>query len=452
MALTTEKFQHSHLITTITAFVILSTVVFAFTYRYAVNLVFWDEWDYFTPLWTNGSLKDLFFWQHGPHRMGVGYWIIAAIAKLTAWNSVAQAFGSAVFLVATAVIYYILKLKLTGRTHFLDLIFPILGLSLVHYEVLIAGNIALNAFPLFGVSVFALVYASALRSWVKQALLILITAAVTFSGFGVFWCLVHIGLILYEEIKIRKIRASKICSVLFLCLLLYLMFGPGYRHDSGASCPTCPSPKFYQYIIFMLSGFAKLFAFYQGVPLAVQVLVAFAFLIFSIRFFYRRGVKKLRDSISPVLPALIAFSVIFIAAAALGRAGLSSTGGRESRYMCYLLPAVFACYIWIAQQPAMDTAVGWYKKSGIWFAVLLFSTYPYHAAFNYDHYHGFYFSIKEKWLKSFRANQNLEQADREAGGKIFPDYNNPAFQRGMKYLKENRFNLFRDSSGSKVQF
>ena len=60
--------------------------------RMAVDMLFWDQFAYYTGIWNGDSLWRLFRWQHGPHRMGLGFPIMAWIDSLTGWNQRVQAF------------------------------------------------------------------------------------------------------------------------------------------------------------------------------------------------------------------------------------------------------------------------------------------------------------------------------------------------------------------------
>ena len=53
--------------------VLLSGRLFRLISRYAVNIFFWDEWDLkAVTLFQKNSLWQMFNWQHGWHRLGIG--------------------------------------------------------------------------------------------------------------------------------------------------------------------------------------------------------------------------------------------------------------------------------------------------------------------------------------------------------------------------------------------
>src|ERR1039458_9983618 len=60
-------------------------------WRYSVNLLFWDQWDFYTPLFQHASLGQIFNWQHGVHREGIGLVLDKLVLESTRWNSRAEA-------------------------------------------------------------------------------------------------------------------------------------------------------------------------------------------------------------------------------------------------------------------------------------------------------------------------------------------------------------------------
>src|SRR5437870_4836586 len=64
--------------------------------QYAVNILFWDQWDFYDPLFRNASLWDMFNYRHGPHRQGLGYFLIKWVAGISRWDSRADIFSIAV--------------------------------------------------------------------------------------------------------------------------------------------------------------------------------------------------------------------------------------------------------------------------------------------------------------------------------------------------------------------
>src|SRR6266478_4983604 len=60
--------------------------------RLAVNVIYWDEWDFLGGLFEDRGWWELFTWQHGPHREGLGYAVIKICAALSSWDTRFEAF------------------------------------------------------------------------------------------------------------------------------------------------------------------------------------------------------------------------------------------------------------------------------------------------------------------------------------------------------------------------
>src|SRR5437867_2674124 len=105
--------------------------------RNAVNVLFWDEWDYLQPLRDQFSAWRLFSWQHGPHRMGLGYFFIAAVYGASGWDGRVEAFATGVVFVLITALALVLKRVVVGRFTWLDICIPALLLTTAQFELFI---------------------------------------------------------------------------------------------------------------------------------------------------------------------------------------------------------------------------------------------------------------------------------------------------------------------------
>ena len=81
------------------AHLILSWRLLRFIGEKSVNVLFWDQWDFYDPLFEHKGLCELFRWQHGPHRMGIGLVLTKVVAELSRWDTVVDSFGIGVAIV-----------------------------------------------------------------------------------------------------------------------------------------------------------------------------------------------------------------------------------------------------------------------------------------------------------------------------------------------------------------
>ena len=62
---------------------LLAFRLFALIARYSVDVLFGDQWDYLSAFFGHDpSLSELFFWQHGPHREGIGLFAQSLCTRL----------------------------------------------------------------------------------------------------------------------------------------------------------------------------------------------------------------------------------------------------------------------------------------------------------------------------------------------------------------------------------
>ena len=88
-------------VVTVAFLAVLCHLVLA-VWRFSVNILFWDQWDFYTPLFNHAPLWQIFVWQHGPHREGIGLVLDKLVLESSGWNSRAEALFMAGALLAEA--------------------------------------------------------------------------------------------------------------------------------------------------------------------------------------------------------------------------------------------------------------------------------------------------------------------------------------------------------------
>src|SRR5262249_24030138 len=89
---------------------------FQFIANNAVNVLFYDQWDFLTPFFENrADVITLFRWQHGPHREGLGLIANKVLYPLTGWDTRAEGFMIGGFLAAAMLLALRLKDRLDGK-------------------------------------------------------------------------------------------------------------------------------------------------------------------------------------------------------------------------------------------------------------------------------------------------------------------------------------------------
>ena len=95
--------------------------------HWAVNIFFWDEWDVTNAtLFQHHSLWEIFTWQIGPQREGLGGVFAALVEPLFRWNSRTESFLVGGIIALTAFLAVFLKHRLYGSLTLLDTVIAVL--------------------------------------------------------------------------------------------------------------------------------------------------------------------------------------------------------------------------------------------------------------------------------------------------------------------------------------
>jgi hypothetical protein len=103
--------------------------------KYSINMLFLDQWDFLGGLFEKRNLWELFIWQHGPHRQGVGFFLTKIVADFSNWNTRVECFMIGIVLCFAALTAIFLKRKITGTLSVFDVLIPLLYLSPLQFEL-----------------------------------------------------------------------------------------------------------------------------------------------------------------------------------------------------------------------------------------------------------------------------------------------------------------------------
>ena len=114
---------------------ILSLKLFLTINREAVNIFYWDQWDFNDPiLFAPRSLWGKFSYEHAPHRQGMGALVGWLVGSLSNWNTRAEAFTIAAIVLLACLCALWLKQRLYGSLSFVDAVVPMLFFTRVQWE------------------------------------------------------------------------------------------------------------------------------------------------------------------------------------------------------------------------------------------------------------------------------------------------------------------------------
>lgn len=223
--------------------------------RQAVNILFFDQWDFLTPLFGNPTTWEMFTYQHGPHRQGLGLFYSSFIGWLTDWNTRAECFGIGFILLLVTIGAFLLKWRLFGKFTVWDILIPAITFSFMQLEsIVLTPNPAHGAIPILMV-IIAGIFLTLENLYLRYLGLVFISFFATYTGFGFFLgliiplVLIISSLIHWQE---KNKTAAKISAVsLFFSILSTASFFINYRFNSVQDCFQFPFSEPLNYLSFI---------------------------------------------------------------------------------------------------------------------------------------------------------------------------------------------------------
>ncbi|MGE5048695.1 MAG: hypothetical protein ACM3PC_09020 [Deltaproteobacteria bacterium] len=415
--------------------------LFRFIDRYAVNVLFWDQWVYLTALREHRGPWELFSWIHGPHRMGLGYLFIEAVFAASRWDDRAEAFATfGVFLVILA-LALLLKRRTAGPLHWTDACIPALVLTTAQFEVFIGTpNAAHGPLPLFLVVLSPFLWfvpGGPLRAVLGGVLAV----CAAFTGFAILLvpCLsaVFLADALWPAAEggPRPWDAAGVA----LCAGALALFLRGYHFSSFVDCFEFPDPRPLGYVPFMGLAVVRPMRLVRLVPIARALAIGGA--VFVSVLAAASAVRLSRRRRSPLDRTLFLFScftLLFVADAAVGRVCLGPGAALASHYVPYVAPLWLAAYLALAARADAAPIARWAARA---FAAAVLGVQVFvHDDVNVIRW---YSEGKAAWRACYLAAGDEARCNHEAGFRIYPVDNAPQVLEMLPYLRENRLNLFK---------
>jgi hypothetical protein len=429
------------------AFTILGIRLFILVNQYSVNLLFWDQWDFLTPLFQGKDLWTLFNWQHAQHRMGIGYLLIRFLAEVTHWNSRADAFAILVLILIATLCTLVLKKRIFGSISIWDVLIVLICLTTAQYETLIGtNNESYTAFPLLLLILFCLAWTIE-RKLIRLPIIIIIFFTLIFTGQGFIAIpipFILFGMDLFQSLKDHDRRGSLLAGIGLLGSIgPVLLYFKDYVFNPAVDCFGFVPINLIKYPIFMSVTFAR----FVGLDFTVNkwlsiicglILVPTLLIVFLIQ---AKRVVTDRDpgkKVAASIVILVGYSLLYSASAAIGRLCLGIASAQASRYMTLLIPAFVGLYFFI-------TTIQRSKVRHVLLTILLMGVVLGQIPFN-SHDQGiirFYSSDKQNWKECFLKYEDYQFCNQETQYQIYPRDDARIIMR-LDYLKQNQLNLFLD--------
>src|SRR5215472_1227326 len=167
------------------AAVALAGRLFLLVNRYAVNIFFSDQWEFNdATLFESHSWWQVFNWQHGPHRQGLGGVLAKLIEPHFQWDSRIESWVVAGIFVLAMLLALWLKWRIFGTVEYYDVVIPSLFLTATQCEAIFgAANFAHGSLPLLLIVVYCLAWP--IRATLPRLLpVVFLNFLLIFTGFG----------------------------------------------------------------------------------------------------------------------------------------------------------------------------------------------------------------------------------------------------------------------------
>lgn len=422
------------MLTVFAAVIVLGYRFFQLIAKHAVEIYFFDQWDFLAPLFRgDAGFFDLFRLQHGPHRQGIGLIATKVLYSVTHWSTRAESFmiGGCIF--AAMLLAFVLKRKLFGKISWTDIAIPLIFLTLQQYETLFGTpNASHSAFPLLLVLTYCLALLQQ-RRWLRYTLVLAINALLIYTGMGLFMGAVTIAVFALE---LRSAGRAALLSLVIACATLASFF-IDYRFSPAVSCYTFPhsNPLEYpQFIAISLITFLGVKASATLLTILGSVILAIALTIF-IRAAFEWSTRKEAQPMTLIVAVLIGYSLLFIANTAVGRVCLGlPSAAQPSRYTTLLIPAFFGIYLYLLTLCFRHIVL----------LLFLCALIP-GIAIQPRGAH-WYSNGKREWLTCYQRTKDIGQCDASTRFPIYPDPARTNLQWKLDYLKAHKLSFFADNS------
>jgi hypothetical protein len=431
-------------------YLLLSAELFSLISRYAVNMLYWDQWDFDdATLFQHHSIWEMFSWQHGPHRLGVGALVQKLIEPWIHWNARYEAFGIGVIIVASAVLALLLKVRLYGTIRYSDVIIPLLFLTPRQYETLVlATNPAHGSLPSLLTIVYCLCWLIPSYYW-KYVCLLLVNFLLIYTGFGIFMGLVTPALLAldyYGNIRHleRKYRWSA-ATALTISIASLGSFFVGYRFDAAVYCfsPAPENPVLYLcFVALMFASVAGLAIF--SLKLATLIgSIPLLLLLVCLWIVVKRLLVSQGEDTWPrdaAIAALLAYCAVFCLNTAYGRLCLGLAYAGVSRYTPYVVLGFFGLYLYALSNHTRNARV---YLLPVLLVVAVLGARPLNRSDAW--LVGKMTDGRRAWRDCYLARHDIHECDTLTHFQIYPHPEATHLQEKLDFLERNRLNLYADS-------
>ncbi|MGK2859595.1 MAG: hypothetical protein ACSLFQ_20535 [Thermoanaerobaculia bacterium] len=407
--------------------------------EHGVDVFLSDQWMINAPFFEGDGPLGAFLLQHGPHRIGGGSLVTWAGLSASGWDARADSVAVIAICLLSCLAALALKRKLFGRIDGLDLVIPAIVLNLVQVEAVVLVPIpAHGVLPTLFLLLACLAFASP-SGWSRAIALSLLAPLLLFTGFGMVAAPILLALFAHDaSLALRRdgprASAPHLLPVVALACALPL-FLAGYRVEPGTPASLVESFRFAalmpaRFGSIELGRFGGLAVFAGAVLLAAMTGMALQRLA--------RVLRAPEDTRSRAIFTLSAFTLLFVALAAAGRAAQGAQYGQSSRYMPLMVPGMLALYFAARSVERKGVRVALTA-----FVVALSAGAVLPVSLQHDRSTVAFSEARRDWRDCYLVTRDAQQCAERARMPVWVGPYGDEFQAQLDFLERNRLSLFR---------
>ena len=413
--------------------------------RYSVNIPFWDQWGFLSPVFNDKSIPELFFFQWGPHRQGFGNLLMEAVLQNSHFSFIGLSVASLTIILVTAGVWALVVYRATASLLWSGLSVAVVS-SLQSYEVVtLNSNLAHGPLPaLFFALAISRIQAKDLKIY-QDTIFGLLCLAMVYTGFGLFAGFIGLILMLIGAIcdqrsstpnDIKSISITSNLALPSVCILAGLPFFYGYKFAPSVDCFQFPYPRPFEYVQYLSMILAQPFYFRRlggsaGRLLSLLVLLPVIAWLYSL---IKKALMRRANENSILFIYILSSVLSFALFTSVGRVclGLDSAWS-ASRYYLYVFPVAIALFISIAN----NRSIGIGRST--WLPIILsvlFLIMDVAMAMKNKPEMAFYTKGKRLWSQCIKSGVSGRECDDKTHFKIYPDIN--AIQKDLRIVIERQ--------------
>ena len=333
--------------------------LYGLTWYFASNVPFSDQWTLWGVLFDGFQWSDLWHayqFQHGPHRQGLSFALMVPIYQLSHWNIRIEALVIASIQVLSGLLALRLRIKLLGKPLSIwdGILLTAFWGTLAYETIVLTPNASHSIAPLALLLMWANVWLAPAARW-RTALLLVLTHALCFTGFGLLAMPALIVMLSYQVWRGPKALRVRNAVLLAGAVLALIHFSVGYVFNPAVDNFEGHHVALPEYLGF-LSALLQYFFQFQitGAPEGWHLIGGLFFLAMVGVGLWAAMCLLGRESDSPqsgdekfwaMVLLLTTTTMTFAAMTTYGRTLLGLPAAYASRYMVLLLPGFLGLYL-----------------------------------------------------------------------------------------------------------